>query len=192
MAHIRFDRGPAAEFVHDHPPVRDVNVEEQEQLTRGQRIADRVASVVGSWPFILVQTGILSVWILANVYLTRHYRDRAFDPFPFILLNLVLSFQAAYTGPVVMMSQNRQSQKDRLVAENDFQVNRTAEQEIKVLMDHLAHQDVALREILERLSGIEETLTRGDGHAGARACEHIQREARPHGLLQSPEGEGNP
>jgi len=100
-----------------------------------------VAAVVGSWPFILVQSFMLLCWIMGNIYLAMHYKDKAFDPFPFILLNLVLSFQAAYTGPIVMMSQNRQSEKDRLMAEADFQTNTKAEEELRVVMDHLVHQD---------------------------------------------------
>ncbi len=76
---------------------------------------------------------------------------QAWDPYPYILLNLVLSFQAAYTGPVVMMSQNRQAEKDRLAAEQDYQVNKTAEEEIKVLMEHLIHQDVIMAELIAKL-----------------------------------------
>ena len=91
------------------------------------------------------------LWMAANVYLALHIRDKAFDPYPFILLNLVLSFQAAYTGPVVMMSQNRQSQKDRLMAEHDFEINKKAEEEIKVIMNHLAYQNSILITMLERL-----------------------------------------
>jgi uncharacterized membrane protein len=90
-------------------------------------------------------------WMAANAYLAIHWRDTAFDPYPFILLNLVLSFQAAYTGPVVMMSQNRQTQKDRLVAEHDFEINRKAEEEIEVIMNHLAYQNSILVTMLERL-----------------------------------------
>lgn len=76
---------------------------------------------------------------------------RAWDPYPFILLNLVLSMQAAYTGPVVMMSQNRQAARDRLSAQLDYEVNQKAEQEIEAIMKHLAHQDELIGEIIERL-----------------------------------------
>jgi uncharacterized membrane protein len=95
--------------------------------TVGERVADGVAAGVGSWPFILVQTALLALWVLANGFLIRDWLGgKPFDPYPFILLNLVLSFQAAYTGPVVMMSQNRQAAKDRDEAEHDYQVNREA------------------------------------------------------------------
>jgi len=105
---------------------RNVNVEEAERLTLGQRIADRVAAFGGSWPFIILFTVGLVIWMAANAWLAA----RAFDPFPFILLNLVLSTVAALQAPVIMMSQNRQAFKDRLQAEMDYQVNLKAELEV--------------------------------------------------------------
>jgi hypothetical protein len=104
--HIKRHRllGPAAFFRHEHPPVRNPLDVDQERQTLGQRVADLVATGVGSWPFIIVQSIMLVIWMSSNVYLALHWRDRAFDPYPFILLNLVLSFQAAYTGPVVIMN----------------------------------------------------------------------------------------
>lgn len=90
----------------------------------GARIADVVAARVGSWPFILIQSSMLLGWVIYNGFLAvRVLRGGVFDPFPFILLNLVLSFQAAYTGPIVMMSQNRASARDREMAEHDYRVN---------------------------------------------------------------------
>ena len=157
--------GPAAHFRHDHPPVENVNAIETERMTLGQRVADKVATGVGSWPFIIIQSFLLLVWMALNVHLALHYKDKAFDPYPFILLNLVLSFQAAYTGPVVMMSQNRQSQKDRLMAENDFQINKKAEEEIKVIMDQLVHQDTLLAEIVHRLRALEGTTGADESHS---------------------------
>ena len=148
--------GPAFFFKHEHPPVRNLNELQEEHLTLGQRVADRVAESVGSWPFIIIQSLLLVLWMAANVYLAIHWKDKAFDPYPFILLNLVLSFQAAYTGPVVMMSQNRQSQKDRLMAEHDFEINKKAEEEIKVIMNHLAYQNSILITMLERLGVSQE------------------------------------
>jgi len=90
--------GPAAQYSHDHPPVRNVNDLDRDHKTLGQRIADRVAGLVGSWPFIIVQSLLLASWLACNIYLAAHFHDKAFDPYPFILLNLVLSFQAAYTA----------------------------------------------------------------------------------------------
>lgn len=95
--------------------------------TVGERIADGVAARVGSWRFIIVQSSLLAIWIIGNAFLIRDWLNgKPFDPYPFILLNLMLSFQAAYTGPFVMMSQNRQAARDRDEAEHDYSVNRKA------------------------------------------------------------------
>ena len=152
--------GPAALYRHDHPPVRNVVVEDTRQRSLGQRVADLVVALVGSWPFIIVQSVLLFAWIALNVYLIAFMRMhpgawKAWDPYPFILLNLVLSFQAAYTGPVVMMSQNRQAQKDRLMSENDFEINRKAEEEIGVIMKHLGHQDRLILDAIARLEALK-------------------------------------
>jgi len=132
--------------------VHNVNVLHEKASTVGQRVADGVTTAVGSWPFIITQSLILTAWIAANVHLARMLtlhegHIRPWDAYPFILLNLVLSFQAAYTGPVVMMSQNRQALKDRLAAEQDFAVNVRAEQEVAVIMKELAHLDRRLLEV---------------------------------------------
>lgn len=114
----------------------NINQEYSESLTLGERLADRLADFGGSWKFILVFTGVIVAWICWNAYRAV----QAFDPYPFILLNLVLSCLAALQAPVIMMSQNRQEAKDRLRSENDYQVNLKAELEIKHLnekMDHL-------------------------------------------------------
>ena len=106
--------------------MRNVNLLIEQHSSAGQRIADRVTRTVGSWRFIITQSCILVIWLILNVLSwIQHW-----DPYPFILLNLVLSFQAAYTAPIIMMSQNRQSLKDRLQADEDYRVNRQAEQEI--------------------------------------------------------------
>jgi len=154
--------GPCAVYEHDHPPVRNINEEHEARMSLGQRVADRVASGVGSWPFIIIQSVLLFVWMVVNVYLVamemhRPGYLRAWDPYPFILLNLVLSFQAAYTGPVVMMSQNRQSEKDRLMAQHDYEVNQKAEEEIEVVMEHLAHQDRLLLDAIAYLESLQTT-----------------------------------
>jgi uncharacterized membrane protein len=152
---INVSLGPAARYKHDHPPVKNAHEAAQDKLTRGQRVADAVATLVGSWPFIITQSILLVAWMAVNFYLMAHWKDKAFDPYPFILLNLVLSFQAAYTGPIVMMSQNRQNEKDRYAAQCDFECNLKAEEEIRVLMEHLTHQDVILVDILTRLASLQ-------------------------------------
>jgi len=110
-------------------------------LTFGQRIADAVAAGMGSWPFIIIQSVILAIWIVLNV--TAWIQQ--WDPYPFILLNLALSFQAAYAAPFIMMSQNRQQDIDRKKAEDDFRVNVKAELEIELLhqkIDQLRETEV--------------------------------------------------
>jgi uncharacterized membrane protein len=116
------------------PNQAPVNVRHFDRRTRGERVADAVAAGVGSWPFIITQTLLLGAWILANAVLISDWLGgKPFDPYPFILLNLVLSFQAAYTGPVVMMSQNRQAAKDRDEAEHDYRVNQEALARLKTV-----------------------------------------------------------
>jgi uncharacterized membrane protein len=130
-----------------------------EHVTFGQSIADAVASVMGSWAFIIVQSAILLVWIAANVVSAM----RGWDPYPFILLNLALSFQAAYAAPVIMMSQNRQQGIDRRAAENDYRINVKAELEIELLhekIDQLREQEVLkLTEAVRRLTEVLERVT---------------------------------
>ena len=154
-------KGPAAQYRHDHPPVRNVNQVLVETMTAGQRIADRVAVTVGSWPFIIIQSILLCIWMGFNVYLAimEHTHPgflKAWDPYPFILLNLVLSFQAAYTGPVVLMSQNRQNEKDRLGAQNDYEINKKAEEEIEVILKHLVHQDQLILGTTRRIEALQQ------------------------------------
>ncbi len=103
------------------------------QPTRGQVLADLVARTVGSWRFIILQSTAIVVWITGNVL----FGQDAWDPYPFILLNLLLSFQAAYTAPAIMMSQNRQSELDRRHAQSDYEINIKAELEIELLHDKI-------------------------------------------------------
>jgi uncharacterized membrane protein len=127
---------------------RNINVEFDRQLSFGERLADRIATFGGSWSFLILFFSILLVWVVTNsVILLR----RPFDPYPFILLNLVLSCLAAVQAPVILMSQNRQEDRDRLRAEHDYRVNLKAELEIRLLhtkMDQLlTHQWRRLLEI---------------------------------------------
>ncbi|SRR5260221_409070 len=141
-------------FKHDHPAVIDVNQVADEQLTVGQKVADKVASTVGSWRFIIIQSIILAFWLALNIT-GIVFR---WDPYPFILLNLMLSFQAAYAAPFVMMSQNRQSEKDRLMAESDYHCNIKGEVEIRNIMDHLDHQDTVLFQLVKRIEEQHEEI----------------------------------
>lgn len=134
-----------------HPSLRPkgnrhpVNVAHYDGRSTGERVADAVAARVGSWPFIVIQSFLLVLWIVYNAYIAvRVLNHKGFDPFPFILLNLMLSFQAAYTGPVVMMSQNRQASKDRDMAEHDYSINQRS-------FEHLMWQNAQIIELLQAL-----------------------------------------
>ena len=132
---------------------RNVNEVVEDRLTVGQRIADTVADTIGSWRFIIIQTTALTIWIILNVTAWINH----WDPYPFILLNLMLSFQAAYSGPFIMMSQNRQSSKDRISAEIDHQVNQKAELEVGLLLQRMTDLENQVadnqRELKELLKG---------------------------------------
>ena len=109
-----------------------------ETLTVGDRLADSVANGMGSWRFIIVQTTFVLIWMGLNVVgLIAHW-----DPYPFILLNLIFSTQAAYAAPIIMMSQNRQSQRDRIQAQEDFQCNIEAKKEIEALQLQIKNLEV--------------------------------------------------
>ena len=135
-----------------------------EILSRGQSISDKVASFGGSWKFIIYFSVVLSLWILANSLLPK---DATFDPYPFILMNLVLSAIAALQAPIIMMSQNRKEEKDRKRSENDYLINLKAElelrslhqkidllleEQIKVLFDSQAAQLKLLKSIATKLN----------------------------------------
>ncbi len=128
------------------PAIHDVNREYQEKLSIGQHLADTIAATMGSWRFIIIQSCLLVTWITLNIV---GWIDH-WDPYPFILLNLALSFQAAYAAPIIMMSQNRQAEKDRLSAQNDYDVNKLGEIEIQAILLHLEEQDRFLLELLRR------------------------------------------
>jgi uncharacterized membrane protein len=128
------------------------NIEEaiEENFTLGQRLADKIATFGGSWTFIIIFFVFILAWMGINIWILV---TKSFDPFPFILLNLILSCLAAIQAPIIMMSQNRKEQKDRLRGENDYKINLKAEIEIKLLsekIDHMiVHQNKKLLEIQE-------------------------------------------
>ena len=118
------------------PVARDTNQAFLDKRTFGERMADSIAAFGGSWTFILLFMAFLGAWMLLNSAVLKP-RGAAFDPFPYILLNLLLSSLAALQAPVIMMSQNRQGDRDRLNAANDYEVNLKAEMEIRALHDKL-------------------------------------------------------
>ena len=142
------ERRVIAHLINRKTVTRDSNALFDSGMTFGQRVADRVAAFGGSWTFILLFLGFMGVWLLYNI------AGKHFDPFPFILLNLILSMLAALQAPVIMMSQNRQAVKDRLDAQHDYEINMKAELEILALhgkVDHLREQQwVTLIELQER------------------------------------------
>jgi uncharacterized membrane protein len=161
MDDMYIEAGPVTQFEHSHPAVKNVDAEFEQNRTHAQILADSVASVVGSWPFIVTQSILLVLWIAVNVVLALKHSDKAWDPYPFILLNLALSFQAAYTGPIVMMSQNRQAEKDRRQANSDYETNVKAEAEIRVIMEHLKYQDKIIHELVSELKMLRTTQQHG-------------------------------
>lgn len=128
----------------------NIQDEIEAELTFGQKLADGVAAFGGSWAFIITFFSFILIWMIINIWFLT---TKPFDPFPFILLNLILSCLAAIQAPIIMMSQNRQEQKDRQRSEHDYKINLKAELEIKLLsekIDHLlAHQNKKLLEIQE-------------------------------------------
>ena len=142
------------EFIHKiverRHVTRNTNKEFDDQLTFGQRLADNVAKFGGSWTFIIIFALILLTWVILNSLILARFQD-AFDPYPYILLNLFLSMLASIQAPIIMMSQNRQASKDRMNAAHDYEVNLKAEMEIEALhqkMDELRdHQWAELVEM---------------------------------------------
>lgn len=136
-----------------------------EQLTFGQRLADKIATFGGSWTFLITFFSFLLIWIAINsvVLLTR-----TFDPYPFILLNLLLSCIAAIQAPVIMMSQNRQEAKDRILGEHEYQINLKAELEIRHLHEKVDHLMMQQWERLVEIQQVQIELLQELGHRGNR------------------------
>ena len=128
---------------HKHP----VNLLFHDEATFGEKVADKVASGIGSWWFLGIQSLLILVWITLNVWgLTHHW-----DVFPFILLNLMFTIQAAYTGPVLLLSGNRQAQKDRLRLEHTAEVSETAEKATLTILEEIERNTEATLKVLEHL-----------------------------------------
>ncbi len=143
---------------------RNVNKEMEVQSTFGQRIADRVASFGGSWTFIFLYGGALLIWIIINTFVLAFYghgEDGAqFDPYPYILLNLMLSMTAAMQAPIIMMSQNRAAEKDRLAAEQDFKVNLKSELMLEELIRKQKMRDAQMEELNQTLAALKQAASK--------------------------------
>ena len=148
------------------PVTRNTNEVYEEHLSLGDRLADSIARIGGSWRFIIGFGVFLGLWVLVNAWLAT----RAFDPYPFIFLNLLLSMLAAIQAPVIMMAQNRQEQHDRIDAGHDYEVNLKAEIEIMALHDKLDQlRNDQLVAILSRIETLSEDIRRMEGGARTHA-----------------------
>src|ERR1700704_6521528 len=148
---------------HDHPPVRDLNREFDRRLTFTDRVASDFARLVGSWVFVLAQLGLMLVWVILNAVGFL----RQWDAYPFLFLNFIFTLEAAIWVSVVLMALNSQADRDRLRAQNEFELNVKAEEEVKALMNHLMHQDEILLQIVNRLDRGDRELKRLARHLEA-------------------------
>ena len=141
---------------------RNINREMDETLTFGQRIADKVASFGGSWTFIIIYLAALIVWMAFNTFVLVHYghgeNGAQFDPYPYILLNLMLSMTAALQAPIIMMSQNRAAEKDRLAAEQDFKVNLKSELMLEELIRKQRVRDAQMEDLNRTLATLRPAM----------------------------------
>ncbi|MFL0249532.1 DUF1003 domain-containing protein [Clostridium neuense] len=141
------------ELIHEliHGKVsEDANTVDENKLSIGDKMADKISSFVGSWPFIIVSVSLIIIWIIINI----SYIIKPFDPFPFILLNLFLSCVAAIQAPIIMMSQNREGDKDRIKARNDYKVNLKSEiivEDLHLKMDEIIESQKYIMEKINRL-----------------------------------------
>ena len=156
MSELRFPEP----YQHRHPPVCNINeLLQEEHPSLSQKAADWVATTIGSWRFLIIQSVLLTGWFILNaVAWFVHW-----DPYPFIFMNLILSLQSAYTASIVMISENRQTERDRLEAHHNFELNLKEEEELRAILDHLAAQDEALKDIDRRLSELQADR---ENHAG--------------------------
>ena len=158
----KLEREVLSAIKHNEILSENIEPEIETSLTFGQKLADRIASFGGSWTFIVIFFSFLLVWMGINIWVLA---AKPFDPYPFILLNLILSCLAAIQAPIIMMSQNRQEQKDRARNEHDYKVNLKAELEIRLLnekIDHMmVHQSRRLLEIQEIQVDYLEQLVKG-------------------------------
>lgn len=151
---------------------RNINQEMDAQMTTGQRIADKVASFGGSWTFIFLYCGFLILWMAANTFILARMGSgpdgAQWDPYPYILLNLMLSMTAALQAPIIMMSQNRAGEKDRLAAEQDFKVNLKSELMLEELVRRDRERSRQIDELLSQINSLQSNAQpKNDGQTPA-------------------------
>jgi uncharacterized membrane protein len=144
---------------HQHP----VNVLHHDEATFGEKLADKISSGIGSWTFLIVQSFLVLCWVLGNIILTIiQHESNHWDPYPFILLNLLFSVQAAYTGPVLLLAGNRQSQKDRLTLEHAaYEADKADEQNVEILKAIEHNTEVTLQILKHVESMVTEHVEQG-------------------------------
>ena len=134
-------------YKHEHPPVLDGCQLFEEQLTFSQKAADWVAETVGSWKFIFFQTAVFAIWMSLNISAWVYH----WDPYPFILMNLAISIMTSYSASIILISQNLQERRDRVESRQHCLINEKAEEEARIILDHLAAQNRALAAIYEAI-----------------------------------------
>jgi uncharacterized membrane protein len=142
-------------YQHLHKPIRNINDIIDERRTPGQIASDFVTKLIGSWKFLITQSIFIVIWLLLNVVVLIYH----WDPYPFILMNLLLSLQAAYATPIIMMSQNRQEERDRIDAHNDYEINQKVEEEVKIILQNLDSQNNALQNIYDEINELRQIIT---------------------------------
>ncbi len=147
---------------------RNINLEMAQKATIGQRVADKVASFGGSWTFIFIYVSFLLAWMAFNSFILIHYghgeNGSQFDPYPYILLNLMLSMTAALQAPIIMMSQNRSAEKDRVAAEQDFRVNLKSELMLEELMRKSRDREAQIHELVDAMKILSASGGPGASH----------------------------
>jgi len=138
-------------YKHNHPPVCDAHALYVEQLTISQKVADGIAKAVGSWEFIILQAFIFGTWISLNAVNWFYH----WDPYPFVLMNLVLSLEASFAASIILISQSQEDRRDKIEAREHCVVNMKTEVEVRVILDHLAAQDIALSTIYNMLQELQ-------------------------------------
>ncbi len=146
------DEDDLIEMLIDKPITIDVDKQEDKNLTRGEKLADRLSEVAGSWGFIIGFAAFIILWIIINLIIMRH----ALDPYPFILLNLLLSCLASLQAPIIMMSQNRQAKKDSIRNQNDYQIDLKSELILERLHDEVRECIKTQKQILRILESEDE------------------------------------
>jgi uncharacterized membrane protein len=141
---------------HDHPPVRDLNGESDRRQRAAARIAEDLGRFVGSWTFVLLQVAIAAAWLGLNAAAQVNH----WDPYPFLLLNLVVTLENALWASLVLMAVNRSAARDRLRAQQDYEDRVKVEEETRMLMNHLEAQDEVLLQVLQRLDRTDRELRR--------------------------------